>query len=160
VVSSNLDTNLEQAFNAFGNLSVDDKLALLWFIYTKMGSSITPAAPGAAGDEIAEGLYKQVKELSHQEQLEVQRNLFEGKNTLISREYGSLSDNTKLLFWYRLAQGMDDGTIVPMPENYELSGTTEQLLSQIEAMEFQQQITFLRETVSAAGSEPNAGAAI
>jgi Orange carotenoid protein, N-terminal len=160
VVSSNLDPNLEKTFDAFGNLSVDDKLALLWFVYTKMGSSITPAAPGAAADEIAEGLYNQVKELSHQEQLEVQRNLFEGKNTLISREYGSLSDNTKLLFWYRLAQGMDDGTIVPMPENYELTGTVEQLLSQIEAMEFQQQITFLRETVSDAGSEPNAGAAI
>jgi hypothetical protein len=160
MVSSNLDPNIEQAFNAFGNLSVDDKLALLWFVYTKMGSSITPAAPGAAGDEIAEGLYNQVKELSHEEQLEVQRNLFEGKNTLISREYGSLSDNTKLLFWYRLAQGMDDGTIVPMPENYEMTGATQQLLSQVEAMEFQQQITFLRDTVSAAGNEPNAGAAI
>jgi hypothetical protein len=160
VVSANLDPNLKEALKTFSDLSVDDKLALLWFVYTKMGDSITPAAPGAAGDDIAEGLYNQVKELSHQEQLEVQRNLFSGTDTLISREYGSLSDNTKLLFWYRLAQGMEDGTIVPMPENYELNSSAQQLLSQIEAMEFQQQITFLRESVSAAGSEPNSGAAI
>lgn len=160
MVSANLDPNLKEALKTFSDLSVDDKLALLWFVYTKMGDSITPAAPGAAGDDIAEGLYNQVKELSHQEQLEVQRNLFSGTDTLISREYGSLSDNTKLLFWYRLAQGMEDGTIVPMPENYELNSSAQQLLSQIEAMEFQQQITFLRESVSAAGSEPNSGAAI
>jgi hypothetical protein len=155
-----LDKNLEQALNIFSDLTVDDKLALLWFVYTKMGESITPAAPGAAGDEIAEGLYNQVKNLSFQEQLEVQRNLLENKNSLISREYGSLSDNTKLLFWYRLAQGMDDGTIIPMPEGYELAGNGGKLLSQIEAMEFQQQITFLREAVANAGAEPNSGTEI
>nr|WP_083602320.1 orange carotenoid protein N-terminal domain-containing protein [Hydrococcus rivularis] len=160
MVSANLDPNLQEALKTFSELSVDDKLALLWFVYTKMGDSITPAAPVTAGQDIAEGLYNQVKQLSHQEQLEVQRNLFAGKDSLISREYGSLSENTKLLFWYRLAQGMEDATIVPMPESYELNSNAQQLLSQLEAMEFQQQITFSRESVSAAGSEPKVGAAI
>lgn len=160
MVSSNLDASLEQALNSFNNLTVDDKLALLWFVYTKMGDSVTPAAPGAASDEIAEGLYNQVKELSHQEQLEVQRNLFQGKDTLISREYGSLSENTKLLFWYRLAQGMEEKTIIPMPEDYQLAGNAQQLLSKIEDMEFDYQITFLREAVGKAGSEPKMGAGI
>lgn len=160
MVSANLDATLKQTLNSFQNLAVDDKLALLWLVYTKMGDSITPAAPGAAGDAIAAGLYNQVKELSHEEQLEEQRKLFSRTNGLISREYGSLSENTKLLFWYRLAQGMEDGSIVPMPENYEYSGSVQQLLSEIEAMDFQQQITLLREAVTLAGSEPNAGAEI
>ncbi|MGL5807507.1 MAG: orange carotenoid protein N-terminal domain-containing protein [Xenococcaceae cyanobacterium] len=160
MVSANLDATLQQTLNSFQNLAVDDKLALLWLVYTKMGDSITPAAPGAAGDAIAEGLYNQIKELSHEEQLEEQRKLFSRTNGLISREYGSLSENTKLLFWYRLAQGMEDGSIVPMPENYEYSGSVQQLLSEIEAMDFQQQITLLREAVTLAGSEPNAGAEI
>ncbi|MFB2980785.1 orange carotenoid protein N-terminal domain-containing protein [Microseira sp. BLCC-F43] len=30
----------------FKRLSVDDQLAALWYIYTEMGRSITPAAPG------------------------------------------------------------------------------------------------------------------
>ena len=32
----------------FEKLGVDDKLALLWYAYTEMGRSITPAAVGAA----------------------------------------------------------------------------------------------------------------
>ena len=123
-----------------------------------MGTSITPAAPGAASDAIAEGLFKQVAELSFEEQMGVQRNIIEGQDTLISREYGSLSENTKLYFWYRLAQGMEAGTIIPVPDNYQFSGSVEELLSQIELMEFEQQITFLREVVAFAGAEPKSGA--
>jgi hypothetical protein len=47
-----------------------------------------------------------------------------------------------------------------MPEGYELAGNGGKLLSQIEAMEFQQQITFLREAVANAGAEPNSGTEI
>ncbi|MEO1378170.1 MAG: orange carotenoid protein N-terminal domain-containing protein [Cyanobacteria bacterium J06635_10] len=147
MTNSTIQADLEQIVNNFTALTIDDKLALLWFVYKKMGQSITPAAPGAAETEIAEGLYNQVKELSHQEQLEVQRNLFTGKDTLISREYGSLSDNTKLLFWYRLAQGMEAEVIIPMPENYELGNKAKELLGNLESMDFEQQITFLRKLV-------------
>ena len=154
------DQNINPALNSYNNLSTDEKLALLWYVYTKMGTSITPAAPGAAADEIAEGLFNQVKELPFEEQLGVQRNIIEGKDSLISREYGSLSENTKLYFWYRLAQGMEAGTIIPVPDNYEPTGGVTQLLSQIELMEFEQQITFLRDAVVNAGAEPKSGAQI
>ena len=154
------DQNVSQALSSYGSLSTDDKLALLWYIYTKMGDSITPAAPGTAGDEIAQGLFDQVKELSFEEQLAIQRKIIEGQNSQVSREYGSLSENTKLYFWYRLAQGMEAGTIVPVPDGYEPSGSVTQLLSQVESMEFEQQITFLRDAVINAGAEPKSGAAI
>ena len=151
------DSNVSAALSSYSNLSTDQKLALLWYVYTKMGSSVTPAAPGAAADEIAGGLFGQVKELSFEEQLEVQRNVIEGKDSLISREYGSLSENTKLYFWYRLAQGMEAGTIVPVPDGYEPAGSVTELLSQVESMEFEQQITFLRDAVIKGGAEPNSG---
>jgi hypothetical protein len=157
---TNLKDDLSQALEAFRSLNVDDQLALLWFVYTKMGSSITPAAPGRAGIEIAEGLFNQVKDLSHDEQLQVQRDLLTNADTTISREYGSLSANTKLLFWYRLAQGMESATIVPMPPNYELSGQAKELLTAIEAADFEQQITFLRDSVEPTGAQPKAGAEI
>jgi hypothetical protein len=152
--------NPEQALQAFRNLNVDDQLALLWFIYTKMGDSITPAAPGRAGIEIAETLFNRIKEMSHDEQLQVQRDFLSNADTELSREYGSLSDNTKLLLWYRLAQGMESATIVPMPPNYELKGEAKELLSAIEGMEFEQQITFLRSSVEPTGGQPRAGAEI
>lgn len=56
---------------AFQGLEVDQQLPLFWFIYTEMGASITPAAPAAstAFEPIVQGLFDQVKEMSHEEQL-------------------------------------------------------------------------------------------
>lgn len=150
---SQVTNDITAALNEFKSLTTDTQLALLWFIYTKMGSSITPAAPGAAAPPIAEGLYNQVKELSHEEQLQIQRDLLQQTNNEISREYGALSDNTKLLFWYRLAQGMETGEIVPMPEGYKLDQKAQTLLGTLENLEFEQQITFLRQVVSPTGSQ-------
>ena len=160
VSGRNLDAKVSQALETFSGLSTDDKLALLWYVYKKMGSSVTPAAPDSASPEIAEGLYNQVKELSHEDQLQLQRELYEGKSTTISREYGALSANSKLLFWYRLAQGMDEGTIIPMPDDYEMASEGTQLLGSIENMEYNDQIAFLRDSVVNAGSEPASGANI
>lgn len=160
MVASNYDNSVKQALSGYDNLSTDEKLAFLWYVYLEMGKSVTPAAPGAAADEIAEGLYNQVKELSHQEQLQAQRNIIENKDEQIVREYGSLSENTKLFFWYRLAQGMEDGTIIPMPNDYQMSGATEQLLSSIKNLNFEQQITVLREAVASGGAEPKSGSQI
>jgi hypothetical protein len=157
---ANLKDDISQAEQAFRSLNVDDQLAFLWFVYTKMGDSITPAAPGRAGEDIAAGLYEQVKVLSHDEQLQVQRDLLTNADTTIGREYGSLSDNTKLLFWYRLAQGMESATIVPMPPNYELKGEAKELLAALESAEFEQQITFLRDIVEPTGAQPRPGAEI
>lgn len=154
--------NPEQAVESFKRLNVDDQLAVLWFVYTDMGSQVTPAAPGSSSvaPEIAEGLFNQVKELSHEEQLQVQRDLLSGKDALISREYGSLSANTKLLFWYRLAQGMESATIVPMPSGYELPQEGKDLMSALENLDFEQQITFLRDAVVGTGSEPAGGSSL
>ncbi len=148
-----LKNDITPALNEFKSFTADTQLALLWFIYTKMGSSITPAAPGAAAPPIAEGLYNQVKDLSHEEQLQIQRDLLQQSNNQIAREYGALSDNTKLLFWYRLAQGMETGEIIPMPEEYQLDQKAETLLAALETLDFEQQITFLRKVVSPTGSQ-------
>lgn len=148
--TSNSTPELVSAFQA---LDVDQQLALFYAIYKEMGNSVTPAAPAAStvSPEIAESLFNQVKELSHQEQLQLQRDLIRGQESQITREYGALSDTTKLLFWYYLAQGMDEGTVIPMPSDYKLSGQAEQLLSQITGLEFQQQITLFRDIVSPMG---------
>jgi hypothetical protein len=151
--TSNPSSKLVQSFRS---LDVDQQLALFWFVYKEMGNSVTPAAPGAStvSTEVAEGLFNQVKDMSHEQQLQIQRDLIAGKNNLISREYGSMSDTTKLLFWYRLAQGMDSATIVPMPPNYQLASEAEGLLEQIKGLEFEQQITFFRDIVSPMGVDP------
>jgi Orange carotenoid protein, N-terminal len=151
---SNINPELTSAFTA---LSTDQQLALLWFVYKEVGKSITPAAPGAstASPAVAEGLFKQVLEMTPEEQLQVQRDLVERKNNLISREYGALSDTTKLLFWYLLAQGMDRAEIIPMPDGYAMEPQAAQCLTQLQALEHSQQITVLRDLVTGMGVDPN-----
>jgi hypothetical protein len=145
-----------ELLQSFQSLDVDQQLAVFYFIYTEMGESVTPAAPNAStvSPAIAEGLLSQVKALSHQEQLQLQRDLLTGKSSALTREYGALSDTTKLLFWFMLAQGMDAGDIIPMPSDYQLSSEANQLFEQVKALDFQQQMTFFRDIVSPMGSEP------
>ena len=151
--SANIQPEMTTAFAA---LETDQKLALLWFIYKEMGKSITPAAPGAstAAPTIAEGLFGQVAQMSHEEQLQIQRDLIERKNSLISREYGALSDTTKLLFWYLLAQGMDRTEIIPMPADYQLEDAANQCLMKLQQLEYSEQITVLRNLVTDMGTDP------
>ncbi|TFI53765.1 Orange carotenoid protein [Mastigocladus laminosus UU774] len=156
------DPTIRESVQAFQNLPVDEQLALFWFIYTEMGDSITPAAPNAStvSPNIAEGLFNQVKELSHEEQLQLQRDLINKADNRFTREYGSMSDTTKLLFWYRLAQGMENATIVPMPPNYQLSSQAQELLNKIKQLDFGQQINVFRDYVSPMGAEPKPGAEV
>ncbi|MDZ8185612.1 MAG: orange carotenoid protein N-terminal domain-containing protein [Nostoc sp. ChiSLP02] len=156
------DPNIRQHVEAWQNLDVDLQLALFWFIYKEIGHSITPAAPGAstASSGIAEGLFNQVKELSKEQQLQVQRDLINKADTQISREYGSLGDTTKLLFWYLLAQGMANGTVISVPDDYQLPSEAQALFTRIQGLPFEQQITLFRDYVAPFGAEPRPGAEI
>jgi Orange carotenoid protein, N-terminal len=139
---------------SFQRLSVDDKLALLWFAYTQIGRSITPAAPGAARLQFAEGLLNQFKQMSHDEQYEAMRDLVRKVSTPITRSYGVLSVNTKLAFWYQLAELMKEGVVIPVPANYQMSRAASETLAAIEKLDFSQQITVLRNAVADMGVDP------
>lgn len=138
----------------FKRLSVDDQLAVLWYAYTECGRSITPAAPGVARLQLAEGLLNQIKQMSHPQQLQVMRDLAINNNTQISRSYGILSPNTKLAFWYQLAEWMVQGFVVPMPPGYQISRDASKVLQAIQQLDFGQQITVLRNLVSDMGVDP------
>ncbi|MBP0003489.1 MAG: Orange carotenoid protein [Cyanobacteria bacterium SBC] len=139
----------------FQRLSVDDQLGLLWFVYTEMGKSITPAAPGAARLHLAEGLLEQIKAMEPSEQLQVMRDLAARRSTPVSRAYGAFSVNTKLAFWYRLAQWMDEGTVIGVPQGYRLSTPAREILNVlVTKADFSQQISILRQAVIGMGIDP------
>jgi hypothetical protein len=139
---------------SFQGLNVDDKLGLLWEIYTEIGRSITPAAPGAARLQFAEGILNQIKQMSQDEQLQFMRDLARKVSTPITRAYGVLTNNTKLAFWYQLAELMKAGFVIPVPPNYKLSQQANAVLGAIQSLEFNQQITVLRNAVADMGVDP------
>lgn len=142
------------AIAAFQGLRTDEKLGLLWVIYENMGRAITPAAPGAARLQFAEGLLNQVKAMPHSVQLQFMRDLVEKKCTPETRAYGILTNNTKLAFWFQLAELMRTGEVVPMPDYYQLPTAASEVFGQISKLEFGQQITFLRQAVVNMGVDP------
>ncbi|MDB9447242.1 orange carotenoid protein N-terminal domain-containing protein [Anabaena sp. CS-542/02] len=149
-----LENSVLNSTNLLTSLSVDDQLALLWYVYTQMGRSITPAAPGAARMQFAEGVLNQIKQMSHGQQLEVMRDLAAKRDTPISRSYGIWSVNTKLAFWFELSELMVQGFVAPIPPNYQASGDVVQALESIKELDFGQQITVLRNAVVNMGVDP------
>ncbi|ESA32983.1 orange carotenoid protein [Leptolyngbya sp. Heron Island J] len=139
----------------FNRLSTDDKLGVLWFIYKEMGNgAVTPAATGAARLQFATGLLGQVKDLSPNEQLAFMRDLVNRARTPMTRAYGVLTNNTKLAFWYQLAEMMKAGDVIGVPSVYKLSPRASEVYSGIVALEFGQQITLLRQSVISMGYDP------
>lgn len=136
---------------AFNKLDTDAKLAWFYLVYTKMGSSITPAAPAAAEPELAPMLLTEYYELSDEQQLNVMREIVNRDKTEYSRIYGALKENNQLLIWYAWAVGMDDKKIVPMPADYNATEPINNLLSQTEGLEFEEQMSIFRTIVGDMG---------
>jgi hypothetical protein len=137
----------------FEKLSVDDKLALLWYAYTELGRTITPAAPGAARLQLAEGLLTQFKKMSNEEQTQAMRELADRIDTPISRSYANFSVNTKLGFWFELGELMKQGIVAPIPPDYQMGQDVKAVLEAIQKLDPGQQITVLRNTVVDMGYE-------
>lgn len=156
------DPKVSEIVQSIQKLDVDEQLALFYFIYKEMGDSITPAAPGAStvSPAVADGLFNQVKELSQEEQLQLQRDLINKADTVYTRQYGGMSDTTKLLFWYRLAQGMDVSTIIPMPSEYEIYSQSKEIIEKIKPLDFGVQMSLFRDYVAPMGAEPKPGSAV
>lgn len=136
-----------QELSELKGLSTDDQLGLLWVLYEHMGGSITPAAPGAAAPQFTQGLLNDVKAMDHDDQLAFMRDLVNKKSTEHTKMYGSFDENNKLLFWYELAEEMAAGTVVPVPDGYELSTGAAKIYSEMTALEYNSQITVLRNAV-------------
>lgn len=135
----------------FNQLNVEDQLALIWFAYLEMGTTITVAAPGAASMVLAENALDQIRQMSFREQSQAMCDLANRADTPICRTYASWSMNIKLGFWYRLGEWMEQGVVAPIPEGYKLSANASAVLLAIQGLDPGQQITVLRNSVADMG---------
>lgn len=139
----------------FKQLGAEDQLALIWFAYLEMGKTITVAAPGAASMMFAEKTLNEIRQMPPRQQSQAMCDLANRADTPIGRAYASWSPNIKLGFWYQLGQWMEDGSIAPIPEGYQLSANASAVLQAIERLESGQQITVLRNCVVDMGFDPS-----
>lgn len=141
----------------FKLLSAEDQLALIWYAYLEMGTTITIAAPGAASMQLAERALNEIKAMNFAEQSQLMCDLANRADTPIGRTYSYWSVNIKLGFWYQLGQWMAAGLVAPIPEGYKLSANASAVLSSVKTVEMGQQITLLRNFVVDMGFDPAKG---
>ncbi len=144
---------------SFNQLSPEDQLALLWFAYTEMGVTITPAAMQVVNMAFAEATLTQIKQMPALEQTQVMCDLVNHTDTSICRAYSSFGTNVKLGFWYQLSEWMKQGIVAPIPQGYQLSAKASDLLQAIRQLEGGQQLTVFQDVVVNMGYSPTGGTA-
>lgn len=142
---------------SFNQLSAEDQLALLWFAYTEMGITITPAAMQAVNMVFAEQTLTEIKQMPALEQTQVMCDLVNHTDNSICQTYSSFSTNAKLGFWYQLSEWMNQGIVAPIPQGYKLSAKASDLLQTIRQLEGGQQLTVFQDVVVNMGYTPAGG---
>ncbi|MBC1219502.1 orange carotenoid protein [Nostoc sp. UCD121] len=142
-ISQAQSNETQKLVDTFNNLDTDAKLAWFYLVYKKMGDSITPAVPAAAEPELSPLLLGDFFELSDEQQLDIMRDIVNRKDTEYSRAYGAIKENNQLLVWYAWAVAMGN-QVVDLPGSYEPSKAINDLVSQIEKLDFDEQISVFR----------------
>lgn len=137
---------VKEPLKQFESFDADTQLALLWYGYLDIKEQLTPN-PDHKTDGISRAIFNKVAALSKQEQLQVQRDITNRADTPISQEYGAASPSAKLEFWLLLAQGMESGDIVNVPDDYKLPEHTQAFVNQIKGLDFEERINFTRNAV-------------
>ncbi len=148
---------IPEIVQSFNQLNAEDQLALLWFVYTEMGITITPAAMQAVNMVFAEKALTQIKQMSALDQTQVMCDLVNHTDTPICRTYSSFIKNVKLGFWYELSEWMRQGIVAPIPKGYKLSAKASDLLQAMRQLEGGQQFNILQDIVANMGYTPAGG---
>jgi hypothetical protein len=146
------DDSTKQAVQQFQSFDVDTQLGLLWFGYLDIKDQLNPGNSTSAQDA-AGALYDQIRGMSQEEQLQAQRDIASGADSDISRAYTSLSSSGKLDVWLRLSQGMEEGVIIQVPSDYQPPSETQDFVNQIQSLDFEKRVDFMRSTVIEMGAK-------
>lgn len=159
----------------FGRLGSDAQLALIALIYQELASSIPAESLPTSSEDLAD-LVEDIEEMSEQQQVEALRDmiqakkydqdevildphpskalgeLLQGETEVPTGEYGKLDTNSKLAFWYQIAQKLGSG-IVAIPSEYSPSAEVTQLLNSLKSAGNDQIISFVSQVFSQPKSE-------
>ncbi|NDJ19651.1 orange carotenoid protein N-terminal domain-containing protein [Myxacorys almedinensis] len=145
------DQDTTQALEAFRRYDVDTQLALLWFGYLDIKDNLTPD-PAHSADVAARAYYDRIQELSPEQQLQAQQDILSGATSEWGRTYSALSSSARLEVWLLLGQGMEDGSIIQVPSDYQLPSETDSFTEMIKKLTFEQRINFMRSAVMEMGT--------
>ncbi|NEP18813.1 MAG: hypothetical protein F6J97_18255 [Leptolyngbya sp. SIO4C1] len=136
----------DEILNAYKQLSIGERLTLLWLVYQRVGNSIAPDIPDTAYSQVGYRLCQQVEQLDQNTQYEVMQDMLAGHQTRFSNEYSGLKGNHRLAFWYDVAKSLQRKNIAPV--STEGSDELRSLLQSIESLDAETQVELLRQMVA------------
>ncbi|BAY74058.1 hypothetical protein NIES25_04680 [Nostoc linckia NIES-25] len=139
------DEKTKPALETFRRFDVDTQLGILWFGYLDIKNQLQPAPPESV-EVPGKAVFDQIQALSQEQQLQAQRDLLTGAND-IGRSYKELIPNSRLVVWLLLSKGIENGTIIGVPSDYQLPSETDEFVAQIKQLDFEQRISFLLSAV-------------
>ncbi|AFZ24658.1 Orange carotenoid protein [Cylindrospermum stagnale PCC 7417] len=161
---------VRQAVSAFHELQEDEQLTVLGLIYAENADTIPADAIDSLPIETAGDLVAQIQQLSPEEQLyalgdllSANRNdqdevmldphpskalveLTRGGTKIPTGEYGSLSAEAKLAFWYLIGERLGT-TIIGIPRDYSPSESATELLNTLKSLNTNDLVTFLKQVL-------------
>lgn len=145
------DDITKQALDRFQQFDADTQLALLWFGYLDIKDQLSPGTQTA--EEPARAIFDQIRNHSPEEQLQAQRDIVNRADSQYSTAYSALSSSGKLYLWLLLAQGMEEGSVIQVPDGYELPQETNEFVEMIQGLDFEQRLNFSRSAVVEMGAK-------
>ncbi|WP_013320195.1 orange carotenoid protein N-terminal domain-containing protein [Gloeothece verrucosa] len=139
----------EKALELFFTFDTDTQLALLWYGYLDIKDQLDPAPPNSV-EVMGKTVFDQVAALPKEEQLQAQRDMITGAGD-IGRTYQALDIGARIEVWLLLGQGMEQGTIIQVPSDYELPDNTNEFVEAIKQVNFEERINFMRSAVMRMG---------
>jgi hypothetical protein len=141
-----------KAVEQFLGFDADTQLGLLWYGYLDIKDNLKPVNQDSA-QQTAKALFDKIQAMPKEQQLQAQRDIVSGAKSDISSAYTALSSSAKLDVWLRLAQAMEGGSVIQVPDDYELPSNTNDFTNSIKELDFEQRINFMRSAVVEMGAK-------
>jgi len=140
----NASANIKQQFS---DLSTDDQLIVLWRVYEGLDTTAVENPDDNAESDSSVELYDHLKESSKNEQYQFMRDVLSGERNDQTSAYYELSNTNKVALWYRLGEGMSESSVVEVPSDYPLSDQAQEIVSSINAVDFEQKFIIMRDII-------------
>lgn len=165
----------KQVATQFKSLDIDDQLGVLALIYQEISGSI-PAESLPKSSEISD-IVSRVEKMHSEEQVDALRDLLPANRTdqdevilnphpsqaltelvgggtkVPTGEYGAFSPETKLAFWYQVAQKLGS-SLVAIPADYSPSAEGMKFFNSLKEMGNEEKISFLTQVFTQKVTEP------
>lgn len=166
MTATNIDP-ISQAVSTFSRLDIDDRLATLGLLFNEIVDEIPANVIDSLPTGTAAGLVAQIQQISPEQQLSALRDILlatrndqdevildphpskaavelaQGRTTVPTGQYGALSIEEKLAFWYLLAERLGTN-IIDIPGDYEPSEQAQSLCNSLLSLNTNDVVAFLQ----------------